>query len=182
MTSEQADMRVIGLAGWSGAGKTTLLVKLLPELAQRGLSVSTIKHAHHAFDIDQPGKDSYEHRRAGAREVLIASRRRWALVHELADEPEPSLAELLVHLSRVHVVIVEGFKRAGHPKIEVHRAANEKPLLFGTLPSVCGIAADGHIADTHLPVADLNNVPEVADLMLRVAAPLEQVLASLRAA
>src|SRR5215218_7975135 len=101
-------MRVIGLAGWSGAGKTTLLLKLIPELNRRGLSVSTLKHAHHAFDIDQPGKDSFEHRAAGAREVLVGSARRWALIHELREEPEPSLVDLLGRLSPVDLIIVEG--------------------------------------------------------------------------
>ena len=101
-------MRVIGLAGWSGAGKTTLLLRLIPELAQRGVAVSTVKHAHHAFEVDEPGKDSFEHRAAGAREVLVASERRWALMHELRAEPEPGLAELLARLSPVDLVIVEG--------------------------------------------------------------------------
>ena len=122
-------MRVIGLAGWSGAGKTALLVKLVPELKGRGLTVSTLKHAHHAFEVDEPGKDSFEHRAAGAQEVLVASERRWALMHELRDEPEPGLAELLSRLSPVDLVVVEGFKTSVHPKIEVHRAANGKPLI-----------------------------------------------------
>ena len=126
-------MRVIGLAGWSGAGKTTLLLKLIPELNRRGVSVSTLKHAHHAFEVDEPGKDSFEHRAAGAREVLVASERRWALMHELRGAPEPGLAELLRRLSPVDLVIVEGFKREAHPKIEVHRAANGKPFLFREL-------------------------------------------------
>src|SRR5919112_5641695 len=115
-------MRVIGLAGWSGAGKTTLLVRLIPILRERGLTVSTLKHAHHAFEIDRPGKDSFVHREAGASEVLVASARRWALVHELREEAEPRLADLLRRLSRVDLVIVEGFKTEAHPKIEVHRA------------------------------------------------------------
>src|SRR3954471_13437444 len=127
-------MRVIGLAGWSGAGKTTLILKLIPELNRRGLAVSTLKHAHHAFDIDEPGKDSFEHRAAGAREVLVASERRFALVRELRDEPELSLAELLGRLSPVDLVLVEGFKAEAHRKIEVHRAANGKPLLFRDIP------------------------------------------------
>ena len=173
-------MQVIGLAGWSGAGKTTLLVKLLPELARRGFAVSTIKHAHHAFDLDRPGKDSYEHRRAGAHEVLVASGRRWALVHELRDEPEPRLAELLVRLSPVDLVIVEGFKAERHPKLEVYRTANGKPLLFGTVPNVRAIAADVAVPETGLPGAHLDDVGAVADLMLEAARPLEDVLAELR--
>src|SRR5579871_2389003 len=122
-------MRVIGLAGWSGAGKTTLLRKLIPVLGRRGLQVSTLKHAHHGFDIDQPGKDSWEHRQAGATEVLIASANRWALMHELRGQAEPDLASLLARLSPVDLVLVEGFKRGPQPKIEVHRAAVGKPLL-----------------------------------------------------
>jgi molybdopterin-guanine dinucleotide biosynthesis protein B len=113
-------MRVIGFSGWSGAGKTTLIVKLIPVLLARGLSVSTLKHAHHAFDVDRPGKDSYLHREAGASEVLIASANRWALMHELRGEPEPNLAQLLARMSPVDLVLVEGFKRDAHVKIEVH--------------------------------------------------------------
>src|SRR5215813_13750049 len=112
-------MRIIGLAGWSGAGKTTLLTKLIPRLAARGLKVSTVKHAHHSFDVDQPGKDSHTHRMAGATEVLVGSASRWALVHELRAEPEVSLAFLLTKLTPVDLVIIEGFKRESHPKLEV---------------------------------------------------------------
>src|SRR6202167_3125834 len=115
-------MRMIGLAGWSGAGKTTLIVKLIPALRARGFSVSTLKHAHHDFDIDKPGKDSYEHRRAGATEVLVTSANRWALLHELRGAPEPVLGELLENLAPVDVVLVEGFKRSTPIKIEVHRS------------------------------------------------------------
>src|SRR5215468_5885428 len=122
-------MRVIGLAGWSGAGKTTLIVKLIPYLREKGLSVSTLKHAHHAFDVDQPGKDSYLHREAGASEVLVASSRRFALMHELRGAQEPSLAELLGRMAPVDLILVEGFKRDTHAKIEVHRAANETYFL-----------------------------------------------------
>ncbi|HWY80618.1 MAG TPA: molybdopterin-guanine dinucleotide biosynthesis protein B [Roseiarcus sp.] len=123
-------MRVIGFAGWSGAGKTTLIVRLIPELNRRGFSVSTIKHAHHNFDLDQPGKDSYEHRAAGAEDVLVASANRVALMRELRGAPEPSLAELLRLLKNVDLVLVEGFKRDPLPKIEVFRAANGKPPLY----------------------------------------------------
>lgn len=173
-------MRVIGLAGWSGAGKTTLLIKLLPELARRGLAVSTIKHAHHAFDIDQPGKDSFEHRRAGAQEVLIASRRRWALVHELREEAEPPLTDLLAHLARVDLVVVEGFKAQAHPKIEVHRAANGKPLLFGTIPNVSAIATDAALPGAPVPVIHLDDVGAIANRMLEAATPVEEVVADSR--
>src|SRR6202162_3896727 len=122
-------MKVIGIAGWSGAGKTTLLTRVIPILAARGLSISTIKHAHHAFDIDQPGKDSHTHRLAGATEVLVGSANRWALVHELRGAAEPRLAPLLEKLSPVDLVLVEGYKRAPHPKLEVYRASIGKPLL-----------------------------------------------------
>ena len=126
--SKPTPMRIIGLAGWSGAGKTTLLTKVIPVLVRRGLKVATVKHAHHEFDIDRPGKDSWLHREAGASEVAIVSSRRWALMHELRDEPEPPLMEILAKLSPVDLVIVEGFKRHAHPKLEVYRAAAGKPL------------------------------------------------------
>jgi molybdopterin-guanine dinucleotide biosynthesis protein B len=135
-------MRVIGFAGWSGSGKTTLIVKLIPALIARGLSVSTLKHAHHSLEIDKPGKDSYLHREAGAREVLVASAKRWALMHELRDEDEPLLMDLLPRLSDVGLVIVEGFKREGHAKIEVHRRALGKPFLFPDDRNIVAIASD----------------------------------------
>jgi molybdopterin-guanine dinucleotide biosynthesis protein B len=169
-------MRVIGLAGWSGAGKTTLLVKLIPELNRRGLSVSTLKHAHHAFDIDRPGKDSFEHRAAGASEVLIASRRRWALIRELRDETEPPLADLLRRLSPVDLVIIEGFKASPHPKIEVHRAANGKTFLFPDVPNIRAIASDAAVPDAPVPVVHLDDIAAIADRALAAAATLETVL------
>ena len=164
-------MRVIGLAGWSGAGKTTLLIKLIPVLRQRGLSVSTLKHAHHGFEVDQPGKDSFEHRQAGASEVLVASRRRWALIRELREEAEPGLADLLRRLSPVDLVIVEGFKAQPHPKIEVHRAANRKPFLFPDIPNVRAVAADGPVPSAPVPVVALDDVAGVADYAIRLAEP-----------
>src|SRR3546814_9186396 len=121
-------MKVLGITGWSGSGKTTLLADLIPLLVAQGLRVSTIKHAHHDFDVDQPGKDSYRHRAAGASEVLISSARRFALMRELRGEPEPGLAELLARLTPVDLVLVEGFKREAHPKIEVSRADPGKPI------------------------------------------------------
>lgn len=172
-------MRVIGLAGWSGAGKTTLLTKLIPELNRRGLSVSTIKHAHHAFDIDRPGKDSFEHRRAGAGEVLIASAHRWALVHELRGAAEPSLADLLRRLSPADLVVVEGFKAHAHPKIEVFRAANGKPPLLPVAPNIRAVVADVSLPDLSVPTADLDDIAAVADLALTVAEPIERVIADL---
>ena len=135
-------MRVIGFAGWSGAGKTTLIVRLIPELNRRGFSVSTIKHAHHNFDLDQPGKDSYEHRAAGAEEVLVASANRVALMRELRGAPEPSLAELLRLLKSVDLVLIEGFKRDPYPKIEVFRAANNKPPLYPEDPNIVALISD----------------------------------------
>jgi len=122
-------MRIIGLAGWSGSGKTTLIARLLPELVRRGLRVSTMKHAHHGFDVDQPGKDSYRHREAGATEVLVASDKRWALMHELRGDEEPTAAQFMAHMTPVDLLIVEGFKREGHDKIEIHRRETGKPLL-----------------------------------------------------
>jgi molybdopterin-guanine dinucleotide biosynthesis adapter protein len=135
-------MRVFGLAGWSGAGKTTLLKRLIPCLIGQGMSVSTLKHAHHDFDVDQPGKDSWEHRQAGASEVLVASSRRWALMHELRDTGEPTLAVLLGKLSPVDLVLVEGFKRDPHPKLEIFRAANGKAPLHPDDPRIIAVATD----------------------------------------
>ena len=164
-------MRIIGLAGWSGSGKTTLLTKLIPRLTQRGLAVSTIKHAHHAFDLDQPGKDSHSHRMAGATEVLVGSATRWALVHELRGAAEPTLRELLGKLAAVDLVIVEGYKREPHPKVEVHRAAVRKPLLQPDDPHIVAIAADQPMSAA-VPVISLDDVEAIADIILRHAAPL----------
>jgi len=164
-------VRLIGLAGWSGSGKTTLLAKLIPVLIARGRTVSTLKHAHHEFDIDKPGKDSHTHRLAGATEVLISSARRWALMHELRDEPEPMLHELLPRLSRVDLVIVEGYKTQSHPKLEVHRAAVGKPLLYPNDPNIVAIASDVRPPNLQLPFADLNEVDAIADLVDELARP-----------
>src|SRR5438876_5546754 len=133
-------MRIFGLAGWSGSGKTTLMTALIAEFISRGIAVSTIKHAHHSFDIDQPGKDSWRHRQAGAREVMVASGHRWALMHELRGDTEPSLDELVMRLGPVDVLIVEGFKRHPHPKLEVHRPSLGKPLLYPDDPHIVAIA------------------------------------------
>jgi molybdopterin-guanine dinucleotide biosynthesis protein B len=170
------DVRLIGLAGWSGAGKTTLMTRLIPELAARGVGVSTLKHAHHAFDVDRPGKDSYEHRSAGARQVLVASANRWALMSELRGAPEPKLGELLRKLDPVDLVIVEGFKRDAHPKIEVHRAANGKPWLHPDDPFVAAIASDIAPLDARLPRAHLDDIAAIADLVLAKATLLEDFL------
>jgi molybdopterin-guanine dinucleotide biosynthesis protein B len=197
-------MRVIGFAGWSGSGKTTLIVKLIPVLMARGLSVSTLKHAHHSLDIDKPGKDSYAHREAGAREVLVTSAKRWALMHELRDEDEPRLMDLLSRLSEVDLVIVEGFKRDAHIKIEVHRKEIGKAFLF---PEDCNIVAlvsdtpptfpeqphlpldpgshsaslraSGDVAEM-LPFASINDVEAVCDLVMQSAVPLNETLRRLQ--
>jgi molybdopterin-guanine dinucleotide biosynthesis protein B len=160
-------MRVIGLAGWSGSGKTTLLTKLIPCLVARGLKVSTLKHAHHGFDVDQPGKDSYVHRQAGATEVLVASEKRWALMHELREAHEPAASDLARHMSPVDLLLVEGFKREPHDKLEIYRAENNKPLLSTGDPTYVAILTDTSVSDTKLPVIDLNDVPAIADFIVR---------------
>jgi molybdopterin-guanine dinucleotide biosynthesis protein B len=172
-------MRVIGLAGWSGAGKTTLLARLIPVLRGQGLSVSTLKHAHHAFDVDHPGKDSHTHRIAGASEVLVASARRWALMHELRDEPEPGLAELLQKLSPVDLVIVEGFKRERHRKLEVHRLANGKPPLWPHDPGIVAVATDAQALDGAPLRLHLDDCAGIATFMAGAAQPLEEALRDL---
>ena len=169
-------MKVIGLAGWSGAGKTTLLTRAIPQLQKQGLRISVIKHAHHAFDVDVPGKDSWKHREAGAAEVLVSSSQRWALMHELRGAGEPRLPELLAKMSRVDLVVVEGFKREPLRKIEVYRAANGKPFLFPDDPGVVGIATDTPV-ETSLPTAHLDDITTIAAMMLRAAIPVADVMA-----
>ncbi len=159
-------MKVLGITGWSGSGKTTLVTRLLPDLAARGLAVSTIKHAHHDFDVDTPGKDSYEHRAAGATEVIVSSARRWALMHEMRDAPEPTLKDLLGHMSLADLVLVEGFKREGHEKIEVRRAQNERPPLYPHDDKVVAIASDTPLADADRPVLDLDDTRAIADFIV----------------
>jgi molybdopterin-guanine dinucleotide biosynthesis protein B len=168
-------MRVIGLAGWSGAGKTTLLRRLIPTLTARGLRVSTLKHAHHSFDIDQPGKDSWEHRQAGATEVLVASAVRWALMHELRDEAEPGLPALLAQMQPVDLVLVEGFKRERHPKIEVYRRVNAKPLLHPGDPSIIAIAADVALEGVPIPLHHLDDIDGVANVVRQCAVPVDRI-------
>lgn len=161
---------VIGFAAWSGTGKTTLLEAVVARLQARDLRVAVIKHAHHDFDIDKPGKDSHRLRQAGARQVMVASRRRWALITEHDDgRPEPRLAELLPQLDHAHLdlVLVEGFKHEPIPKVELHRPALGKPLLYPNDPSVIAIAADGPLAaEPGLPVLDLNDPDAVVDFVL----------------
>src|SRR5471032_3342109 len=168
MRAPENDMKVIGLAGWSGAGKTTLLTRLIPHFIAEGLRVSVIKHAHHEFDVDVPGKDSWVHRQSGAAEVLVSSTRRWALMHELRGAGEPKLPELLAKMSRVDLVLIEGFKREPHRKIEVYRLANGKPHLFPEDPGVVGIATDTAV-ETALPVAHLDDIPAIAAMMKKSA-------------
>jgi molybdopterin-guanine dinucleotide biosynthesis protein B len=158
-------MRIFGLAGWSGSGKTTLVTALIPQLVARGLSVSTIKHAHHEFDIDRPGKDSWRHRQAGAREVMVASDRRWALMHELREEPEPPLEDLVARMSPVDLLLVEGWKRHPHPKLEVHRPALGKPLLYPEDPHILAIASDAPIA-APIPLLPLADASAIAHFIL----------------
>jgi molybdopterin-guanine dinucleotide biosynthesis protein B len=165
-------MRIIGLAGWSGSGKTTLLAKVIPRIVARGLKVSTLKHAHHAFDVDQPGKDSHTHRMAGATEVLVSSANRWALVHELRGGAELTLEALLDKLSPVDLVVVEGYKREPHPKLEVHRASIGKPLIYPDDPAIVAVASDGPLPAARVPVIALDDVERIADFLIRHAAPI----------
>jgi molybdopterin-guanine dinucleotide biosynthesis adapter protein len=173
------DARVLGLAGWSGSGKTTLLVRLIPLLVARGLKVATIKRAHHEFDIDTPGKDSYEHRQAGASEVIVSSSRRWAQMHELRDEPEPDLAMLLQRISACDLILVEGFKRERHPKLEVYRPSVGKPPLFADDPRVIAVASDVALPAPCPPWVDLNDIEAVANCVLSNAEELSSVLTRL---
>jgi molybdopterin-guanine dinucleotide biosynthesis adapter protein len=159
-------MQVFGLAGWSGSGKTTLVTKLLPALIRRGVTVSTVKHAHHAFDIDQPGKDSWRHRESGAQEVMVASERRWALMHELRGAPMPSLAQLLQQMSPVDLVLVEGFKREPHPKLEVHRPAIGKPLLAPEDDAIVAVASDAPLKGLRVPVLRLDDIEAIAAFII----------------
>lgn len=168
-------MRIIGLAGWSGSGKTTLITKLIPCLKARGIRVSTLKHAHHGFDLDTPGKDSFMHRAAGASEVIVSSGKRWAILHELREEPEWDLPYLVAKMSPVDLVLVEGFKRDAFPKLEIHRAANGKPLIYPEDPHIVAVASDGALPDAKVPVVDLNNVDAIADLLLERAVGVDQV-------
>jgi molybdopterin-guanine dinucleotide biosynthesis adapter protein len=175
-------MRIIGLAGWSGSGKTTLITKVLPCLITRGMRVSTIKHAHHGFDLDQPGKDSFMHRAAGATEVAISSSRRFAILHELREEAEWDLPDLLQKLAPVDLVLVEGFKRDAFPKLEIHRAANGKPLIHPDDPHIIAIASDVQLPQARVPVVDLDDIERISDVLLRHATPLQRAAAAMRSA
>jgi molybdopterin-guanine dinucleotide biosynthesis protein B len=158
-------MRIFGFAGWSGSGKTTLIEQLIPRFVQRGLSVSLIKHAHHTFDVDRPGKDSWRHRHAGAAEVLVTSSRRWVLMHELRGAAEPAFEEQVRRLSPCDLLLVEGFKHAPIPKLEVWRAATGEPLLHPNDPHIVAVASDARL-ETKLPLLDLNDVAGVSSFIL----------------
>ena len=155
-------MKIFGLAGWSGSGKTTLMIRLIPALVARGLSVSTIKHAHSGFDVDQTGKDSYAHRAAGAREVLVSSAARFALMHELRGAPEPSVEDLVARMSPVDLLLIEGFKHHAHDKLEVHRPAVGKPLLAPADPRVVAVASDSRLEGLRVPVLPIDDVAAIA--------------------
>ena len=159
-------MKILGFAGYSGSGKTTLVEKLIPLVTQRGLKVSLIKHAHHTFDVDTPGKDSYRHRQAGCTEILVTSSRRWVLMHELRGRPEPGLAEHINHISPCDLLLVEGFKHEHIPKIEVYRAEVGEPLLHPNDGNIVAIASDQRL-ETRLPQFDLNDPAAIADFMLK---------------
>lgn len=159
---------VFGVTGWKNAGKTTLTERLVAELTRRGRRVATVKHAHHSFDVDHEGTDSFRHRAAGASEVAIVASSRWALMHELREEAEPSLADILARLSPADIVIVEGFKREAHAKIECRRrAARDHAPLAGEVPGIVAIAADHEVAATDLPVFALDDVAAIADFVER---------------
>ena len=158
-------MRLYGVVGWKNAGKTGLMERLVTEITGRGISVSTVKHAHHSFDVDHPGKDSHRHRVAGATEVLLASRNRFALMHELRDKDEPSLSELLQKLAPVDLVLVEGYKRDTHPKVEAHRSVTGNPLIAPDDPTVRAVASDTPL-DLDRPMFDLDDTKAIADFIL----------------
>jgi molybdopterin-guanine dinucleotide biosynthesis protein B len=157
-------VKVIGLVGWSGSGKTTLLTKLIPLLRSRGLTVSTVKHTHHGFDMDRPGKDTYRHRVAGAHEVLVASGTRWALLHEVSGA-EPELRDLLARMSPVDLILVEGYKSHPFPKIEVYRPALGKPPIWPGQTDIVAVATDERVA-AHLPRLPLNDPRVIAEWIL----------------
>ncbi len=159
-------MKIFGIAGFSGSGKTTLMERMLPAFVLEGLTVSVIKHAHHLFDVDRPGKDSYRHREAGATEVLITGGERWVLMHELRGQPEQTLEQMIKHFSPCDIVLVEGFKNEPIPKLEVHRAASGRPLLYASDPDVVAIATDEPL-DTTLPQLDINYPESVALFIMK---------------
>ena len=157
-------MKIFGVTGWKNSGKTGLMERLITEFTARGLSVSSIKHAHHSFDIDHPGRDSYRRRDAGARQVLLASRNRWALMHELRNEDEPSLGDLLKQLLPVDLVLIEGYKRDRHPKIEAHRKETGQPLIAPEDETIVAVASNTSVAIDR-PVLDLNDTASIANFI-----------------
>ena len=159
-------MQILGIAGWQNSGKTTLLKNLILTFVKKGLTVSTVKHAHHSFDIDKPGKDSYEHRQSGAQEVLISSKHRWALIHEQGNQTEPNLDELLSKLKPVDLVLVEGFKKENHTKLEVHRDKLGKELICQTDPKICMVASDIELSGLNVPVFDINDYDAISEFMI----------------
>ena len=159
-------MKTFGFAGWSGSGKTTLIEQLIPRFTRHGLKVSLIKHAHHTFDVDHPGKDSYRHRQAGAAEILVTSSRRWVLIHELRGAPEPSFEEQVKRISPCDLLLVEGFKHAPIPKLEVWRQETGEPLLHPKDPHIVAVASDAKV-DTKLPLLDLNDVQGISNFVLK---------------
>jgi molybdopterin-guanine dinucleotide biosynthesis adapter protein len=170
-------MKVFGIAGFKNSGKTTLVVELIKEFGRRGLRVATVKHAHHEFDIDHPGKDSYQHREAGAEEVIVASSRRWAHIRELGERAEPSLDELLRHLSDVDLVLVEGYKHGSQPKLELRRSGIEpSEELAGKDDSIRAVVSDGWVETAGLPFLQRNDVPAIADFVVEHAESFRQSL------
>lgn len=165
--------RVFGFAGWSGAGKTTLIVKVIEHLSARGLRVSLVKHAHHDFDIDTPGKDSHRHRMAGAHEVLVSSRNRFALIRELRGAPELTLQDALARLAPCDLILIEGYKRERVPKMEVWRAEVGKPLLHGLDPEIIAVATDDPLADTAVRRFALRDVAGIAEFVIERATPID---------
>ena len=168
-------MKIIGVAGFKNAGKTTLVEKLVASLTAMGYRVSTVKHAHHSFDIDHEGRDSFRHRKAGATEVAVVSAGRWAIIHELRNEAEPPLADILAKLAPCDLVIVEGYKRERIPKLEIYRAEIGKPLLHLEDDWIVAIASDAALPDASVPVVDLNAIDKIADILLAEAIPVERL-------
>jgi molybdopterin-guanine dinucleotide biosynthesis protein B len=165
-------VKVFGFAGYSGSGKTTLIENVIPVLVSRGVRVSLIKHAHHAFDVDQPGKDSYRHRQAGANEVMLTSAMRWILMHEIVDQQEPELPEQLRRMSPCDIVLIEGFKKQPIPKLEIHRKAHAVPFLYSDDPHIVGIATDEQL-HTELPQFGLDDYAALSSFVLDMAADIE---------
>jgi molybdopterin-guanine dinucleotide biosynthesis protein MobB len=159
-------MRIYGVTGWKNAGKTGLMERLVAEISKRGFSISTLKHAHHDTDVDQPGRDSYRHRAAGAHQVMLSSPNRWALMTELRDKPEPALADLLPLMTPVDLILIEGYKREPHPKIEAHRWETGRPLLVDSNPTIRAVASNTVPQNLRVPLFDLDDVPAIADFIL----------------